>query len=190
MPVESQSELRRSKMTAPNRINKIHQRTSGLNKSNLAKAKSAIDGSGCFAATQFKKNQTVAEFIGEKISPAEGAARRRGRRRFAICALDEDWEIDAGVGGNYTRYLNHSCDPNCEVRIEAGHIMIYARRPILAGEEITVDYETSYHSNRKRCHCGAANCRGTINRMTDSEQLVRRPGDPRNTGEDFFPQTQ
>src|SRR5215472_2202208 len=177
-------------MTASSRIGKKPRPAAEPDQSSLAKAKSAIDGSGCFAATAFQQNQPVAEFIGEKISRAEGAARRRGRRRYAICALDEDWEIDAGVGGNYTRYLNHSCDPNCEARIEAGHIMIYARRPILAGEEITVDYETSYHSNRKRCHCGAANCRGTINRMMDSEQLVSRLDGPRNTGEDFFPQTQ
>ena len=177
-------------MTASNRIGKTPQPTSEPDPSSLTMAKSAIDGSGCFAATQFKKNQPVAEFIGEKISRAEGAARRRGRRRYAICALDEDWEIDAGVGGNYTRYLNHSCDPNCEARVERDRIMIYARRPIRVGEEITVDYETSYHSNRKRCHCGAANCRGTINRMRDSEQLVSRLGGQRNTGEDSFPQTQ
>ena len=177
-------------MTASSRIGKKPRPAAEPDQSSLAKAKSAIDGSGCFAATAFQKSQPVAEFIGEKISRSEGAARRRGRRRYAICALDEDWEIDAGVGGNYTRYLNHSCDPNCEARVERGRLMIYARRPIRAGEEITVDYESSYHSNRKRCHCGAANCRGTINRMSDSEQLVNRPGGRRNTGEDFFPQTQ
>jgi len=176
-------------MTAMNGIGKTPQRTSEPDPSSLAMAKSLIDGSGCFAASNFEKNQTVAEFIGEKISRAEGAARRRGRRRYAICALDDDWEIDAGVGGNYTRYLNHSCDPNCEVRVRRGRILIYARRPIRAGEEITVDYETSYHSNRKRCHCGAVNCRGTINRITSSEQLVNPRGGRRNTGEDFSPRT-
>jgi SET domain-containing protein len=169
-------------MTALNGIGKTTRRASEPAKPGLAKAKSAIDGSGCFAATYFEKNQHVAEFIGERISRAEGTARRRGRRRYAICAVDEDWEIDAGVGGNYTRYLNHSCDPNCEVRVEAGRLMIYARRPILAGEEITVDYECSYHSNRKRCHCGAVNCRGTINLIKDSEPLVSRQGDRRNNG--------
>jgi SET domain-containing protein len=38
-----------------------------------------------------------------------------------------------------------------------------ARREIRAGDEITVDYQSSYHSDRKCCRCRAANCRGTIN---------------------------
>jgi SET domain-containing protein len=177
--------MEKLRMTALNRIGKATKRASEPAKPSLAKAKSAIDGRGCFAAIYFARNEPVAEFTGEKITRVEGAARRRGRRRYAICALDEDWEIDAGVGGNYTRYLNHSCDPNCEVRVEAGRLMIYARRPILAGEEITVDYECSYHSNRKRCHCGAVNCRGTINLIADSERLVNRRSGRRNTGEGF-----
>ena len=91
--------------------------------------------------------------------------RRAGRRKLRICAIDEDWSLDGSRGGNGTHYINHSCVPNAFMQIIRDHILFFALRDIQAGEEITIDYEQTLHSDDKRCICGAENCRGTINRQ-------------------------
>ena len=77
--------------------------------------------------------------------------------------------IDAGVGGNDARFVNHSCAPNCEAVIERGHVFLKAVRDIAVGEELTYDYhlsrdrtEDAVAEARFRCRCGAARCRGTM----------------------------
>ncbi|MFN0086613.1 MAG: SET domain-containing protein [Blastocatellia bacterium] len=125
---------------------------------------SAIDGRGCFATVTFRKGRKIAEYVGEKISRREIARRLRGKRRIHICGINQYWAIDGGRLGNGTQYINHSCDPNCYVRIHHDHILFFAKRDIAPGEEILLDYEESYHDNSKRCDCGAPNCRGRINK--------------------------
>ncbi|MGE0101398.1 MAG: SET domain-containing protein [Blastocatellales bacterium] len=126
--------------------------------------KSRIDGRGCFATTRFLKGRKIAEYVGERISRREIARRLRNRRRIHICAIDSYWAIDGSRAGNGTQFINHSCEPNCDIRIIRGHILFFALRDIEPGEEILLDYEFSYHSDRKRCTCGAASCRGKINK--------------------------
>jgi len=129
----------------------------------IAVARSKIDGKGCFATVRFLKGRKIAELTGERVARREAARRMRGRRRLRICAVDSYWGIDGSVGGNGTQYINHSCAPNCYVRIVHGHIIFFALRDIRPGEEITLDYVESYHSDEKKCRCRAASCRGTIN---------------------------
>ena len=126
-------------------------------------APSTIDGQGCFATVFFPKGCKIAELTGERIARHEAARRMRGRRRLRICAIDSYWGIDGSVGGNGTQYVNHSCQPNSNVKIIYGHILFFALRDIYPDEEITLDYVESYHSDDKRCRCQAQNCRGTIN---------------------------
>src|SRR2546426_9938894 len=126
--------------------------------------KSLIEGKGCFATVQFHRRQKIAEYTGERISDAE-ANRRANRRRLRICAIDDHWSVDGSRGGNGTHYINHSCEPNSYMKILYGHILFFARRDIIAGEEITIDYEETLHPDKKRCSCGARSCRGTINRL-------------------------
>jgi len=57
-----------------------------------------------------------------------------------LFALDDDLTIDAGVKGNSIRFMNHSCDPNCETSVELDRVFVHARRPIRPGEELTYDY--------------------------------------------------
>jgi SET domain-containing protein len=125
---------------------------------------SSISGRGCFATKYFKRGRRIAEYTGEKISNAE-AERRKHRRILRICAVDERWSLDGSRGGNGTHYMNHSCRPNAFTRTLRSHIIFFALRDIKAGEEITIDYEETLHSDRKRCSCAAASCRGTINRL-------------------------
>ena len=86
-----------------------------------------------------------------------------------LFAIDDDVVIDAAVGGNAARWINHSCDPNCDAVIEDGRIWIETIRDVEPGEELAYDYayvlperHTPAAKRRFPCHCGAAGCRGTI----------------------------
>lgn len=128
--------------------------------------KSAIEGQGCFSKKVFRRCRKIAEYTGERISNAE-ANRRAQRRRLRICAINNRWSLDGSKGGNGTHYINHSCEPNSYMKIVYGHILFLALRDINPGEEITIDYESTLHSNEKRCTCRAPSCRGTINKPED-----------------------
>jgi uncharacterized protein len=129
----------------------------------LTVGKSPINGKGCFATRYFPHRRKIAEYAGERITNAE-AKRRAGRRILRICAINSRWSLDGSRGGNGTHYINHSCEPNCFMKVHYGRIQFYAMRDIHPGEEITLDYQATLHSDKKRCDCGAATCRGTINR--------------------------
>ena len=77
--------------------------------------------------------------------------------------------VDGWVGGNSSRWINHSCDPNCDAVVDAGRIWIEAIRDIEPAEELAYDYAfilPERHSpaakRRYPCHCGSPRCRGTI----------------------------
>jgi len=125
--------------------------------------RSRIHGKGCFATKPFAARKKIAEYAGEKISNAE-ANRRAHRKTLRICAINNRWSLDGSRGGNGTHYINHSCQPNAFMKILYKHILFIALRDIRAGEEITIDYETTLHSNDKRCICRAPKCRGKINK--------------------------
>lgn len=130
--------------------------------------KSRIDGTGCFAAAPFAKGRKIGEYEGERISRGEVARRLKGKRRIHICGIDTYWAIDGSRGGNGTQYVNHSCAPNIFLRIMHGHILLFALRDIAAGEELTLDYVDSYHTDKTACRCQAPTCRTTINKLTAS----------------------
>ena len=130
----------------------------------LSIKESAIEGRGCFSVAHFKGGRKIAEYTGEKIKNAE-ANRRANRRKLRICAINQRWSLDGSRGGNGTHYINHSCEPNAYMKILYGHILFIALRDIQPGEEITIDYESTLHSDKKKCVCGARQCRGTINRL-------------------------
>jgi hypothetical protein len=77
--------------------------------------------------------------------------------------------INPEIGGNEARWLNHSCDPNCESIEEDDRIFIYAMRDIEPGEELFYDYAmvidepiTKASKKEYECRCGSSNCRGTM----------------------------
>src|SRR5260370_42448108 len=119
---------------------------------------SQIHGTGCFAAIAFHPNEQIAEYVGERISLAEAERRRRALGEQCICDIDEEWAIDGSRGGNATRYVNHSCQPNSYVVISEGHIFLRAHREITPGEEITTDYLDELHSEQVNCRCHATCC--------------------------------
>jgi len=86
--------------------------------------------------------------------------------------VDDDVVIDGGKGGNDARFINHSCEPNCEVAIVRRRVFVEALRDIAAGEEIFYDYwymtDDAYSLEDLcriyPCRCGAPGCRGTLAR--------------------------
>jgi SET domain-containing protein len=97
-------------------------------------------GLGLFALVPFPKGARVIEYTGERITAAE-ADRRRGRYLFEI---DATWTIDGKDRDNLARYINHACRPNCEPRVIGRRVVIYARRAIRPGEELTYNYGRVY----------------------------------------------
>jgi uncharacterized protein len=90
-----------------------------------------------------------------------------------LFAVDEGITIDAGVKGNSIRFINHSCDPNCETTADGDRVFVHAIRLIQAGEELTYDYnlrpgDPTDGPDAYPCRCGSTKCRGT---MLDAELL-------------------
>jgi uncharacterized protein len=97
-------------------------------------------GLGLFAGKSFKKDERIIEYIGERIS-AEEANKRGGKYLFEVSSRTT---IDGSARSNVARYINHSCDPNCEAIDNKGRIFIHAMRAIESGEELTYDYGEEY----------------------------------------------
>jgi SET domain-containing protein len=116
-------------------------------------------GLGLYTTVSFKRGDFVIEYTGEKI-PTELADTLTTRYLFEI---DEKWTIDGAARGNIARYINHSCDANCETEIsEDDRILINAIRRISPGDELSYDYGKEYFDEFIRpagCRCGAAKCR-------------------------------
>jgi hypothetical protein len=122
----------------------------------------AIHGTGGFAKMNIAAGTRVIEYVGEKITKAESLRRCESNNEY-IFSLGDESDLDGNVPGNPARFLNHSCDPNCEAERAGEHIWIVARRDIRAGEEITFNYGYDLEDYRKHpCRCGAANCAGYI----------------------------
>lgn len=135
--------------------------------------RSAVAGRGAFATRDIKKWECLIEYVGERISHAVADARyddeAMASHHTFLFSVSRRTVIDASVGGNDARFINHSCDPNCEAVIEKSRVFIYSKRPIKAGEELAYDYgyerdgtETPEDEARYVCRCGSRKCRGTI----------------------------
>jgi len=121
---------------------------------------SPIHGTGGFARVDISADTRVVEYVGEKISKRESMARCEQNNEY-IFALDEKWDLDGNVDWNPARFLNHSCEPNCEARLEEGRIWLVAIPEIKAGEELTFNYSYDLEDYREHpCRCGAAGCVG------------------------------
>jgi SET domain-containing protein len=121
----------------------------------IEKRRSRIEGWGVYATQRISKNTRIIDYAGEKISNQESLRResryiRRGR--IWCFKLTTRTVIDAAVGGNLARFINHSCRPNCYVHIAEGVIWIRASRTIRRGEEITYHYNTDGDGLIK-CRC-------------------------------------
>lgn len=111
-------------------------------------------GRGVFVTRAFEAGERVLEGVIEQVVEANNVyANQLGPDRFAI---------QAGL----QPYVNHSCDPSCGVRDNAGGGQdLVARRALAPGDEVTFDYAVQnlvIEHFPPRCRCGAARCRGQI----------------------------
>jgi hypothetical protein len=127
---------------------------------------SRIDRLGVFAEEPIPHGRLVIEYTGERVARREGL-RRWDPKRSYLFYVDSYWQVDGAIGGSGAEIINHSCDPNIRARIVHDRIWYYSCRPIARGEELTVDYHYDADLKRMPCHCGAPNCRGTMNLPRD-----------------------
>ncbi|XP_030601999.1 histone-lysine N-methyltransferase, H3 lysine-36 and H4 lysine-20 specific isoform X2 [Archocentrus centrarchus] len=129
-------------------------------------------GWGLRCVHDIKKGQFVSEYVGEVIDEEECRSRIRHAQDNNICnfymlTLDKDRIIDAGPKGNEARFMNHSCQPNCETQKWTVNgdtrVGLFALIDIAAGTELTFNYNLECLGNRKTvCKCGAPNCSGFL----------------------------
>lgn len=121
---------------------------------------SKIHARGAFAKTRIKAGSPVIEYVGEKITKAESARRCELNNPY-IFNFDDEFDLDGDVSWNPAKFINHSCDPNCEAEFFGDQIWIMAIRTIRAGEEITFNYSYDLQDYKEHpCRCGAAKCVG------------------------------
>jgi hypothetical protein len=147
---------------------------------------SRIAGKGAFAVRAIAKGERVVEYLGERVSHAVADARYDDHAGAAhhtfLFTVSRKIVIDATVNGNEARFINHSCDPNCESVIEGGRVFIDAIKPIRAGTELSYDYAYTRDGTETEeeetglygCRCGAKKCRGTILAPLSQAEVRRR----------------
>ena len=142
--------------------------------------RSGVHGNGVFAVQDIAEGETLIEYKGEIISWKEALRRHphdptQPQHTFYF-HVDDDRVIDGNVDGNAARWINHSCEPNCEADEQKGRVFIKALRNIAAGEELNYDYGLIIDEPYTRkllsefpCWCGSEDCRGTLLAPKDDE---------------------
>lgn len=135
---------------------------------------SGIHGRGVFAAAKIKKGTRIIEYRGQRTTWEDAVQRPDSDpddpNHTFFFELSDGRIIDANVRGNAARFINHSCDANCEsIEDDDGKVYIEARRKIQEGDELTYDYRLSMEGKVGKkelaeyaCHCGAKKCRGSL----------------------------
>tara|TARA_S200000501_G_C20622590_1_gene655307 strand:- start:170 stop:688 length:519 start_codon:yes stop_codon:yes gene_type:complete len=136
---------------------------------------SKIHGTGVFATQNIAKGTRIIEYIGQKVTKKEGD--KRSERRIKkylnsketgsvyIFELNSRYDIDGSYSYNKARFINHSCNPNCEVDIIKGKIWISSIKKIKISEEFTYDYGYEFDKEDFTdhiCECGSKKCIGYI----------------------------
>jgi uncharacterized protein len=135
--------------------------------------KSGVHGKGVFALQPIAAGERIIEYKGEIISWPEALRRHphdpKDPNHTFYFHVDDKHVIDAKVGGNAARWINHACAPNCQADETDGRVFIKALRALKAGEELFYDYgliiDERYTPKLKReyaCRCGSKRCRGTM----------------------------
>ena len=149
--------------------------------------KTEMKGHGIRTTGQIRKGRFLVEYVGEVIDMDELARRnkkykRDGNTHQYVMSLIHGTVIDSTMKGNWARFINHSCEPNCVAEkwlVNGEYRMgLFSKRDLTAGEEITIDYrfETSGATDiaNEKCYCGAPTCRGTISVKSNNNNLNKK----------------
>ncbi|KAH3692518.1 hypothetical protein DPMN_194360 [Dreissena polymorpha] len=133
--------------------------------------RSKIHGRGLFCKRSIDAGEMIIEYAGEVIRNALTDVREKYYESKGIGCymfrIDEFDVVDATMRGSAARFINHSCEPNCYSKVitvdNRKHIVIFAMRKILRGEELTYDYKFPIEEVKIPCTCGARKCRKYLN---------------------------
>src|SRR6204780_2746196 len=128
--------------------------------------RSRVHGRGVFALRRIRKGTRIIEYLGDRVSHRQADLRYEHKdisdNHTFLFIVDRSVVIDGGANGNDARFINHSCDPNCESLIEDRRVFIEAIRTIQPGEELTYDYQIGRDRSDPpdvdeiySCRCGA-----------------------------------
>ena len=134
---------------------------------------SPVHGRGVFAVAPIPKGARIIEYLGDRVSHKAADERYEDHdendNHTFLFIVDKHTVIDAGVGGNDARFINHQCEGNCESVIENRRVFIDATRAIEPGQELGYDYEIGREKDDPpnvdeiyACRCGSPKCRGTM----------------------------
>lgn len=134
---------------------------------------SQVHGNGVFARAPIGAGQRIVEYMGRRIPWDEATERAAASGQpvnyTLFFTLSDGNVIDGGDHGNDARFINHSCEPNCEAYEEDGRVYIHALRDIEPGEELTYNYALVYDGRHTQaikrafaCHCGSPACTGVM----------------------------
>ncbi|XP_075245600.1 uncharacterized protein LOC142339448 [Convolutriloba macropyga] len=149
------------------KYNQLHFR-----KKKLTFGKSRIHNWGLFALETIPADEMVIEYVGQVIRQQVADNREKSYEKIGIGSsylfrIDHETIIDATKCGNFGRFINHSCTPNCTAKIltvdETKRIVIYSKEEIPAGGEITYDYKFPLEDDKIPCLCASPLCRGSLN---------------------------
>ncbi len=135
--------------------------------------RSGVHGKGVFALINIPKGEVIIEYKGDVITWQEAQDRHPHNplepNHTFYFHINEEHVIDGGVNGNSARWINHSCNPNCEADEIGEHVFIKSIKNIKAGDELNYDYgliiDERYTPKLKAeypCWCGSKKCRGTL----------------------------
>jgi len=152
---------------------------------------SAVHGRGVFAVAPIPKGARILEYLGDRLSHTVADARYKDHdendNHTFLFIVDKNTVIDAAVGGNDARFINHQCSGNCESVIAHRRVFIDATRDIAPGDELGYDYEIGRDKEDPpnvdeiyACRCGSPQCRGTMlwppkKKVTKAETPRRKP---------------
>jgi len=140
--------------------------------------KSGINNLGLFAKGDINKGEKVIEYKGRKFThkQVEEDDRFDNSKAIYLFTLNERYVLDGDTKTNTAKYINHSCDPNCEVDIINGKIWIIAIKDIKKGDELSYDYGFGYDADFRQfpCKCGSKNCCGYIVRDDQRWRINRK----------------
>jgi SET domain-containing protein len=143
---------------------------------------SGIHGLGVFATADIPAGVSIGRYTGRRYSAEQAAARDWDATLTYVFGLSDGSMIDGASGGNATRHLNHSCEPNCqayEMHPDRGRlwVQIETRVPIATGTELSIDYALNSDAGRPEdfpCRCGAPSCRGTMLAVAEVKPRPKR----------------
>ena len=128
--------------------------------------KSSIDKRGLYASKNIKSGSKIIEYIGKLISKKETETNPKfnNEKDIYLFNLNSKYDLDGDYSWNKARFINHSCNPNCEVEGKGLKLWITAIKDIKKDEELSYDYGFGYDADYKQfpCKCGSQNCGGYI----------------------------